>query len=455
MMAGSRRRTYSTVSQDGTDHFYVINERPVDDISMDLFYKPHTLTLLTILTSGLLLLAFTRDDDDFRANIWTGIRCAIFIFLVVSVLAFPNGPFTRPHPAIWRIVFGLSVFYLVMLQFCLFQNYETVRGILVWIDPSLANFHIDMDKEYGVNCSDVNLQRIWAHIDVFAASHFFGWIMKALLVRHYGILWTISVMWEITEIAFAHLLPNFVECWWDAIILDIVLCNGLGIWVGMKLCQYLEMREYKWESIKDIQSASGKLKRAVLQFTPESWTHVRWLDPHSSYMRFLAVAQLILFWQITELNTFFLKHIFELPPSHMLNLWRLLVIGLIVAPSLRQYYTYVTDARCTRVGTQCWVFGAIMITELIICIKFGREIFERTQILTIAAWLVIQFVMSMLCLYGCVIYQRCGLEKTKIHQTRRSRATTKIVNRKEKKVVTSNGLSKRRIRSNGSLLQSS
>jgi phosphatidylserine synthase 1 len=72
-------------------------------------------------------------------------------------------------------------------------------------------------------------------MDVFAFSHFFGWMMKALLVRHYGILWTISVMWEITEvrphtqkhtltvdkfnfffklqIAFAHLLPNFVECW--------------------------------------------------------------------------------------------------------------------------------------------------------------------------------------------------------------------------------------------------
>ena len=123
--------------------------------------------------------------------------------------------------------------------------------------------------------------------------------------------------------------------WWDAIILDILLCNGLGIWVGMKLCQYLEMREYKWESIKDIHSTSDKIKRAVLQFTPESWTHVRWLDPSSSYMRFLAVGQLVLYWQITELNTFFLKHIFELPPSHMLNMWRLIVIGLIVAPSLR------------------------------------------------------------------------------------------------------------------------
>nr|SVE75726.1 EOG090X05CZ [Daphnia hispanica] len=345
-------------------------------------------------SSLLLYSAFTRNDDDFRDNVWAGVRCVIFIFLVISVLAFPNGPFTRPHPAVWRMVFGLSVLYLIALQFFLFQNYQTVRSILVWMDPSLENFHIDMDKEYGVNCSDISLERIWSHIDVFAASHFFGWIMKALLVRHYGILWTISVMW-------------------DAIILDILLCNGLGIWVGMKLCHYLEMREYKWESIKDIPTTSDKIKRAVLQFTPESWTHVRWLDPHSSYMRFLAVCQLVFFWQITELNTFFLKHIFELPPNHMLNLWRLVVIGLIVAPSVRQYYTYVTDPRCTRVGTQCWVFGAILFTELIICIKFGKEIFEHTQILTIALWLGIQSILSMICLYGCVLYHRHEEKKAK------------------------------------------
>ena len=47
-----------------------------------------------------------------------------------------------------------------------------------------------------------------------------------------------------------------------------------------------------------------------------------------------------------------------------------------------------------------------MITELIICIKFGREIFERTQILTIAAWLVIQFLMTLICLGGCIYYHK-------------------------------------------------
>lgn len=51
-----------------------------------------------------------------------------------------------------------------------------------------------------MNCSDITFERIWSHIDVFAFGHFFGWAMKAMLVRHYGICWTISVTWEITEV---------------------------------------------------------------------------------------------------------------------------------------------------------------------------------------------------------------------------------------------------------------
>ncbi len=31
---------------------------------------------------------------------------------------------------------------------------------------------------------------------------FWGWHMKAFLIRHYGICWTISVTWEATEVSF-------------------------------------------------------------------------------------------------------------------------------------------------------------------------------------------------------------------------------------------------------------
>lgn len=254
-------------------------------------------------------------------------------------------------------------------------------------------------------------------------------MFKAVLIRHMGILWTISVMWEITEIAFAHLLPNFVECWWDALILDVLLCNGLGIWCGLKICKILEMREYKWASIRDISSTSGKIKRAMLQFTPESFTPVRWLDPKCTYMRFLAVYQLVIFWQVTELNTFFLKHIFEMPSSHPIVWGRLMVIGMFTAPSIRlnfffivqnefsllilnfffnfrQYYIYITDPRCKRVGTQCWVYGAIMVSEAILCVKNGKELFERTDVINILVWLFIQFLVSSFFIFGCVFWHK-------------------------------------------------
>ena len=86
---------------------------------------------------------------------------------------------------------------------------------------------------------------------------------------------------------------------------------------------------------RNIRTTKGKIKRAVLQFTPETWTHTRWLDPNSGYMRFLAVLQLVVFWQITELNTFFLKHIFHCPPGARIVLYRILLMGAIVAPTIR------------------------------------------------------------------------------------------------------------------------
>lgn len=144
----------------------------------------------------------------------------------------------------------------------------------------------------------------------------------------------------------------------------------------------------------------------MLQFTPESFTSVRWLDPKCSYMRIFALCQLVLFWQMTELNTFFLKHVFELPSSHILVTARLILIGVIVAPSVRQYYSYTTDTTCKRVGTQCWVYGCIMVSESLICIKHGQELFERTQAVNIIVWLAIQFMVSLVCVIGCVMYHR-------------------------------------------------
>lgn len=377
--------------------FTEVNNRQVDDISLEFFYKPHTITLLIGCILSLSALAFYRDPNaDFRANVLTGCGGVFIFFMVISILAFPNGPFTRPHPIIWRMVFGCSVLYLLIVQFLIHQDYETVRSIIVWIDPSMKNYTIDMEKEYGQNCWDITFDRIWSHFDWFAFGHYWGWGMKALLLRHYGICWSISIMWELTEMSFGYLLPNFYECWWDNMVLDVLLCNGLGIFTGMQVCKWFEMREHHWESIRNIKTKKGKIKRALLQFTPESFNSTRWLDPECSWMRFVAIFQLVLAFQLVELNTFFVKHFFPMPAEHPICVVRILLQGLMSAPAIRQYYSYVTDKNCKRFGTHLWVFCFLIFSELVLNIKFGLELFSFTQISKIVLWLLLNLVISIL-----------------------------------------------------------
>ncbi len=189
--------------------------------------------------------------------------------------------------------------------------------------------------------------------------------------------------------------------------MDVLICNNLGIITGMLVCKWLEMREYHWESIKNISTKSGKLKRALLQFTPETWNHARWLDPGCSWMRFLAIFQFILLFQIVELNTFFVKHIFPMPAEHPICVFRILLSGLMAAPSTRQYYTYITDKRCKRLGSQAWVFICIAFSELILNIKFGKDLlFSQTQMSMMVMWVIVNLCIAFLGMIASMKYYR-------------------------------------------------
>lgn len=432
-----RERTFSSSSTISTDDgHHDLSEQIVLDVTLEYFYKPRSLTALACLALYLMYFAFTNDPNvDLSINIFKGFIAVCVVFLVMCMLVAPNGPFTRPHPLVWRIVFGISVIYLLVLSFFLFLNYKQIKSILEFIDPKLKDAGPDT-KLYAVDCR-LTWSKLRDSMDLFILSHFLGWAGKSLLIRHAGLCWAASITWEITELFFIHLLPNFKECWWDAILLDIIICNGLGIHCGLYLCKKLEMRSYHWESIKDIQSTTGKLRRAMLQFTPASWTRVSWTT-NSTYKRFFSLYILGVVWQLIELNTFFLKHIFRIPNPHPLNLYRLIMISIISAPTIRQYYIYITDNRSKRMGAQCWVFVAITTVELLICIKFGTELFAKTELRNVALWLLFQLGFSFV-LVCWMIWRRSGnrkeeIEKDEVLDKLPSEESTKAYN-----YVTSNG----------------
>nr|VZH95847.1 unnamed protein product [Spirometra erinaceieuropaei] len=409
---GLRRRLFSESSVDKEYFKKNIEQQPVEDITLNIFYQSRSITILVLIVAALTWVAFTRSTDHpLEDDLFHGALCVIAVFLIISVMIMPNGPFTRPHPLVWRVVFGASLLYFLSIVFVLFLRLEDARKILFYLDPALRKMrHSDiLDKEYAVNCSQVDLARVWSHMDVFAFGHFFGWLIKAILLRHYFILWTLSINWEITEIAFSHILPNFQECWWDSILLDILLCNGLGIWVGMLFCKWFDARSYEWESIRDIRSTRGKLKRLVLQFTPASWTPTHWLDRSSTIKRALQLSILIVFWQLAELNVFFLKHIFIVKPGHWLTQLRIGIITLSSAPAIRQFYHYVTDDRVTRVGSQMWIFTSTLLVEALVCFKLGREVFEHTILWNVVYWLIWLVISSFLTVFASLWFaQRFG-----------------------------------------------
>ncbi|CAB1333873.1 unnamed protein product [Coregonus sp. 'balchen'] len=142
-MASGYRYGSRTIGKDDVNyrmHFRMINEQQVEDITLDFFYKPHTITLLTCTVLSLMYFAFTR-----RAQ--------------YSRLCGDRGPFTRPHPAIWRIVFGLSVLYFLFLVFIIFLNWEQVKNVMYWLDPNLryATREADIMVSKQQPCSPISL----------------------------------------------------------------------------------------------------------------------------------------------------------------------------------------------------------------------------------------------------------------------------------------------------------
>lgn len=120
------------------------------------------------------------------------------------------------------------------------------------LDPSLGVPLPQNQKSYAQDCS---ISGVWPSLDIFVLAHIFGWFATTFLLRDYWLGWVLSVMFEILELSLKHHLPNFVECWWDSWILDVLICNPIGIWAGMKTCQYFDMKLYDWR-----KAASGSLR---------------------------------------------------------------------------------------------------------------------------------------------------------------------------------------------------
>lgn len=68
----------------------------------------------------------------------SGLCAGAVVFLVFCLLYLHDGPFVRPHPAVWRVVTGIGILYLCSLVWILFQvpgTLHPLRLLLISIFP--------------------------------------------------------------------------------------------------------------------------------------------------------------------------------------------------------------------------------------------------------------------------------------------------------------------------------
>ena len=349
------------------------------------------LTICLLWLLGVFYSSFYQSSaTDTAHNIWNMFLWTSISTLVVSVVFLPDGIFYRPHPVFWRAVLGVNIIYLTGLLILLYQSDADARRFLAYYDPQLG---VPLEyRDYAADCriwvpeDPSKIPNVLAAMDRFVISHFLGWFFKSWMMRDQTLCWIMSIGWEFLEMALTKPLPNFAECWWDQWILDVMFANGLGIWAGHRLAQYLEVREFKWMG-GYLKGTKGYFFSLLEVFTPKHWDTVVW-NITSSPRRFLGGVSLALVITLVELNGFLMKIALWMPAEQDLVVYRVLMWMFIGCPALRQAYQYYSDPKCKSLGMQAWLCMATAVVETLVAVKFRRNAFPPGTWSTVSAFLL-------------------------------------------------------------------
>ena len=368
-----------------------------EDGPLRLIYQPRTVLGLCLILAVIVYNALRDAEASLEARLRSGSLLCAFTFLGYGAIQFRDSLMVRPHPVVWRVIHAAGILFLMLIAFLLMLNIDDVRAFLHVLDPELG-FPLE-DKNYGVDCRlyhpghpKGDWHVLWDTInDPFMLAHLLGHFGHALIVRDWVLCTVISVGFEILECSLQHILPNFQECWWDHLILDIFGMNLIGIVLGLATVRLFSNKQYNWIFPGPEQAAAGTeggeeagndqpgtddvplddedeagtagsaycsqsmrrvpskttLKQVARQFAPRQVSKYDWAlgrDWRILYKIIFAIALLFL----SHLNIFFIKWLLWIPPEHPYLTFRLVLKGGLALHCFREYYEFCCNRNVRR-----------------------------------------------------------------------------------------------------------
>lgn len=302
--------------------------------------------------------------------------CVITI-VFYCMLQTKDGLMLRPHPMLWRAVHGMAVCYVILLVVFIILPPKLGVTFLHDMFPDIAGGseaffarqaqqpipHLDA-YECEINFSNVKRQIT----SIWFLAHVLGYFGKMCLLRDWRMCLTYSVAFEAVELSLVWLIPEFQECWWDSVFMDVLGANMLGMFLGHLTLRYLSCRNYDWERSNKNRRFWRHFLDIGRKFTPFSWSNYSWpKDPRSSVLTSMTwVGALIM-----EFNSFLLIHGLGIRPSHWITTARLILLGAQGLQVVPEWYEYV-HGNTERIGHNSWIILLTIVLEQYLGLRYGK-----------------------------------------------------------------------------------
>ena len=362
MAVSTRRRKYSASSP---------NRRSSNDLSLSakkkrstarraeviLFRRndatregPRSFTSTFAWMVGILAISYRLAGDGYPVRAFAaGIIWTLMVFAVVHA---PDTPMARPHPAVWRAVHGLGMAYLVLLSGLMLLTPQEARSLVSALSesfgrdgPSLG--HTDTGKDCSFEAGPV-----WKQLtSLWFIAHVGGFFGKMVLFRDFRFVFILSCCFEFVECSLSWLIPEFYECWWDSLFVDVLGANLLGAVLGYAFVKGLKLKPFNLigdhreigksphgMEIVDALRSNG-LDAAVNLF--EKFVRFRGNFFFRSPFRLISGLLLIAWAMVSELTTFLIMHAFDLKPGGYICISRLFLVMACGVCAVMEHHDFV------------------------------------------------------------------------------------------------------------------
>ena len=211
-----------------------------------------------------------------------------------------------------------------------------------------------------------------------------------LIFRDWYLAWACSIGFEICEITFRHWLPNFWECWWDHLFLDLFGCNLIGMILGWWSLEYFASQKLTW--LKDDNKSKRKaistdtslgdpacktqLITALEKLRPAVFEKYHW-DGLASYQRFFGMVAFCVICLVIDCNNFFMKYVLYVPAEADVLKLRVALWGAAAIATSKEWYDFTSNRFCHRLGPFAWMAFYTSAVESLIVFKCSEGQFTE------------------------------------------------------------------------------